>query len=155
MLIDRANLSEMLTQLAADSEPAPLDIDRAFWLFLSLLLVGSGRAARGETMSGHVFIKQYALSHLLSVIIEVVPFEQEASLDNLDPFRRVEHAFPKLAQEIHNALLLEPMESAQALLQIAETHILSVWMPEKPAAVSVIKTYIEDAAKFAQTGQSS
>jgi len=155
VLIDHIGISETIKKLVLNSEPAPLDSNRAFSLFLSLLLVGSGRTARGEILSGHAFIKQYALSNLLSLIIAVVPFEADAPLDNLDPFRRVERAFPQLTQEIHSALLLEPIASAQALLQIAQAHILPIWKPEKTDAISVIEAYLKDAKQFAQTQQSS
>ena len=151
VLIDRSNISEILAHLAQSSEPVPLDSQRAFSLFLSLLLVGSGRAARGEILSGHVFINQYALSHLLSLIVAVVPVEQDAPLDNLDPFRRLEVAYPSLASKIHAALLLPPIASAQALLRIAENVILPVWTADKPSAIPLINAYLEQAAQFAKS----
>lgn len=144
ILIDQADITTHLHQTAQVSASAPRDASRAYSLFLSLLLVGTGRAARGEILSAHRFIKDHALAHLLSLLAAHLPAEDSAKtrLDNLDPFRRFEIVFPDIAPQIHDMLLQPPITAAQHLLTLADQH-LSAALPDYPAqAVAVVRTYL-------------
>jgi lincosamide nucleotidyltransferase len=113
-----------------------------FGQFITNLWVGFGRYQRGEQLSAHHFIKFSALTHLLPLLAEYAQAEHPELLDNLDPFRRFEQAFPALGAEI-NALLLQPApQAALGLLAVADQH-LSASLPGYPeTAVTMIRTYL-------------
>ncbi len=145
VLLDRAHLEADLLHLRTRSaaEVASLDVERSFALFLSALLVGAGRVARGEVLSGSSFIKQHALGHLLPILAHCLPMGSEARLDNLDPFRRFERAFPEQGRALHRMLLQEPGLCARQLLSFAEEQ-LAHRMERYPArAVDVLRGQLE------------
>lgn len=125
VLWDRAHVGADLEHIRARSstEAASVDVDRSFALFLSTLLVGAGRTARGEVLSGSSFIKGHALGHLLRLLTHCLPTGGETRLDNLDPFRRLERVFPEQARTLHSLLLLEPGPCARQLLSFAEEQL--------------------------------
>jgi hypothetical protein len=125
-------LEAMLAEIARDSAPTGFDREREVGLFLSLLLIGSGRVRRGEILSGQRFIKDFAFAGILRVLANDRP---QTRADNLDPFRRVEACYPDLAPELHHALLLEPLAAAAALLDFAEAHLAPLPAP----AVAVVR----------------
>ncbi len=144
ILLDQANIADHLNQTVQASASAPLDESRAFSLFLSLLLVGAGRAARGEILSAHRFIKDHALANLLPLLAAHLPADASAKarLDNLDAFRRFEIVFPDIAPQIHDILLLPPVIAAQHLLTFADQH-LSAALPDYPTqAITVVRDYL-------------
>jgi len=151
VLLDKTNgsIHRALPELGADSAPGPLDRDRAIDLMLSLFVVGAGRVARGEVLSGQRFIKDFALSELLRLIAHEIPAAVPLQ-DNLDPFRRVEICYPAIADELQQALLLEPIVSAEAMLKLAEAHIRDLPQP----ALEVVQRVLKDA-KASQAVKSS
>jgi hypothetical protein len=145
VLLDRAHLEADLRHLRTKSaaEAASVDVEHAFALFLSALLVGAGRTARGEVISGSSFIKQHALGHLLRVLTHCLPSGSKAQLDNLDPFRRFEREFPEQGRTLHQLLLREPGLCARQLLSFAEEQ-LAHRMERYPArAVQVLRSQLE------------
>lgn len=94
------------------------NLRRDMGMFLCLLVVGAGRVARGEAISGQVFIRTYAVGHLLAALAHAVAGADIDRLDNLDPLRRFEQVFPQIGAEINAALVLPPMESALSLLDV-------------------------------------
>ncbi len=87
VLLDRGGVAERMAEVAA--RPAPLPESR--WLcgqLLGNLLLGGGRAARGELLSARLFVAGHAAGHLLRLLARHVPPEADAALDDLDPFRR-------------------------------------------------------------------
>ncbi|HEX8821524.1 MAG TPA: hypothetical protein VF794_16485 [Archangium sp.] len=145
VLFDRAHLEADLGHLCTTSaaEAASVDVERSFALFLSALLVGAGRVARGEVLSGSSFIKQHALGHLLLTLTHCLPKGRETQLDNLDPFRRFEREFPEQGRTLHQLLPLEPGLCARRLLLFAEEQ-LSHRMERYPArAVGVLRNQLE------------
>ncbi|HYO67481.1 MAG TPA: hypothetical protein VEU33_15505 [Archangium sp.] len=142
VLLDRVHLEDSLRHLRTKSaaEAATFDVERAFALFLSALLVGAGRTARGEVLSGTSFIKQHALDSLLRILTHCLATGSETRLDDLDPFRRFEQAFPEQGRTLHQVLLQEPGLCARQLLGFAEEQ-LAHRMERYPArAVQVLKT---------------
>ncbi len=143
VLLDKADgaINTALAEIARPSESHAFDREREMALVLSLLLVGAGRVARGEVLSGQRFIKDFAFSGLLRLIAHEIPAAVGSRPDNLDPFRRVEASYPALAKELQAALLLEPLASAGALLTFIETHLRDV-----PAqAVQVVRDVLREA----------
>ena len=149
VLLDRAHLEADLRHLRTVSaaEASSFDVERAFALFLSALLVGAGRTARGEVLSGSSFIKQHALGQLLRILAHCLSTGSESPLDNLDPFRRFERAFPEQARTLHHLLLLEPGLCARQLLAFAQEQLAHrvEWYPAR--AVLVLRQQLEQWAR--------
>ena len=96
-------------------------IRRDMGMFLCLLVVGAGRVARGEVISGQVFIRTHALGHLLPLLAYMLSAAPDQSrLDNLDRYRRFEQVFPQIGAEINAALARDPIEAALHLLDVYE-----------------------------------
>ena len=103
-------------------------------VFLTALLVGVGRARRGEVLSGGASVRGLALEHLLVLLRSSVP-------DNLDPRRRFEFAHPRLGAELIAAQELPVEACARAMLEIAEREL-----PLPAAAVAALRSRLEWAA---------
>jgi hypothetical protein len=76
------------------------------WLagqLLTSLLVAAGRHRRGERMSGRALL-QGAAGRLVELLARAIPPGREGVLDTLDPFRRLEQAFPQIARDLDEAL---------------------------------------------------
>ncbi|GAB4521065.1 MAG: hypothetical protein OHK0046_31980 [Anaerolineae bacterium] len=144
VLIDKTTITAVMARIAEDSVPQAVDEQRAFSLFISLLLVGAGRYARGEVLSAHRFIKDHALANLLPVLANHLPANNKAVLDNLDAFRRFERVFPQESAALHAILRLDPLHAARELLTFAEGH-LHPSLPDYPAAaVEVVRNYLNN-----------
>jgi len=102
LLIDRVGLAADLERLvsATTAEFRALAEDDLCLLgqFLTNLLVGVGRYRRGEQLSARQFITGWSLHALLRLIAKTIPTEHPEALDNLDPLRRVEAAYPEIAR---------------------------------------------------------
>jgi hypothetical protein len=137
VLLDRGGVAERMAVVAAKPVEAPSDR----WLSAQLLgnlLVGGGRAARGELLSARLFVAGHAAGHLLRLLSRHVPAEADVTLDDLDPFRRFERAYPRLGAEVNAALALAPLGAATALLGLAERELgprLDGWPSAAAAAV--------------------
>ena len=110
--------------------PAP-DLARAAGLFCSLLLIGVGRAQRGELVAASAHVRMYALGELLDLVGALVPASPDALRDGLDPRRRVEESYPGIGARIGAALELPVEACGRALLDIAEREI-EARMPDWP-----------------------
>lgn len=149
VLFDRAHLEADLRHLRTKSaaEAASFDEERAFALFLSALLVGAGRVARGEVLSGSSFIKQHALGHLLPILAHRLPTGSESQLDNLDPFRRFEREFPEQGRTLQHLLLLEPSLCARQLLTFADEQLAHRMEHYPSRAARVLRNQLEQWAR--------
>jgi lincosamide nucleotidyltransferase B/F len=146
VIFDRANINAQMAQIVRDSsaEADHFDAERAYAIFLSLLLIGAGRAARGEIISAHQFVKQFALGELTALLVRHLPPAAGAQLDNLNPTRRFERAYPALAAELNAVLLLEPLSSARSLLALADRELRNRLSNYPSAAVEVVQRYLAD-----------
>jgi hypothetical protein len=124
VLLDRADLAERMARIRrATTEQARGSASDERWLvgmFLGALVVGSGRWARGERLSGHQLVRCAAVSHLATLLRAALPPGRDAILDDLDPLRRLERAVPDDAQELLDALPLSAPAAARALLAVLE-----------------------------------
>ncbi|NLF78532.1 MAG: hypothetical protein GX573_22800 [Chloroflexi bacterium] len=124
LLIDRVGLAADLERLqqatTAGFQAAIQDDASLLGRFLTNLLIGMGRYRRGEYLSARQFISVWTLHPLLRLIAKHVPAEGAAALDNLDPMRRFEMAYPKTAGEINALLRLDLDRAAAGLLDLAE-----------------------------------
>jgi len=119
VLMDGADIEARMRTVREATDAAPRCDDRFLMgQFLTQLLVGVARFRRGERLSGHRLVKAQALEHLLALIALHLPPADAAAPDGLDPFRRVERAWPLLAREIEGALA-EPVDiSARRLFDL-------------------------------------
>jgi hypothetical protein len=111
--LDRSNITERMAAIAERSKPKAYDFDTEFEVFLGQMLIGIGRARRGETIIAGQFIRSYCLNRLLGFMRAwVKPLAgTEPKEDNLDRFRRFEQQYPELGAEIEG-ILQQPVEAA-------------------------------------------
>jgi hypothetical protein len=114
--LDLQDIAERIAKIAKRSIPKPSDRSQEFELFLSLILIGVGRARRGEILAAEQHIKTYALSFALKLIRSANPTNQNA--DSLNDFRRFERDYPQLAGELHEIVLLPTEAASKALCQL-------------------------------------
>ncbi len=145
MLIDRigltADVARMQEVTASESNSVPDDLC-LLGQFITNLLVGVGRYRRGEYLSARQVITVVALHALLRLISRRVSPNTPAVLDNLDPYRRVELAYPEIGAEINQLLQLDLDQAALGLLGLAD-HLLQDRLVGYPAeAVEVVRRRI-------------
>jgi hypothetical protein len=147
LLIDRANLAADLARMQRDTaaEFVAFVQDDLCLLgqFLTSLLVGVGRLRRGERICARQLITVQALGPLWRLIAKHVPGGHLAVLDNLDPLRRVEMAYPEIGAEMNALLQLDLDAAARGLLDLAD-RLLRARLADYPAeAVMVVRRVIE------------
>ncbi|MBZ0315920.1 MAG: hypothetical protein K8L91_05845 [Anaerolineae bacterium] len=146
LLIDRANLAPILTAIAEKTVANAAKASDTHYLgqFLSHLMIGAARYKRGEKLSGHRFIKDFAMVELLWLLGKYLPAENKAVLDNLDALRRFEKVFPEIGATLNDILLLNPIDCAIGMLKTADTYLRPT-MPNFPAnAFTVIQRYLQN-----------
>ncbi|QNO37266.1 hypothetical protein H4J02_12630 [Protaetiibacter sp. SSC-01] len=118
VILDRGGVEPALRQILA--RPARgVDVAVETRVALVKLLVGAGRARRGELLTANRNIRGEALEHLLRAWAAALPGDH-AVLDSLDPHRRFERAHPELAARAEAALRLDAEGAARTLLDLAE-----------------------------------
>jgi hypothetical protein len=147
VLLDRADVEGRMAGLAEDRRGV-LARSEDVWLFgqfLTNLLVGAARFRRGEQLSGHQFVKSQALGYLLVLLEKHLPSPQRSLLDDLDPSRRFERAYPALGAELHAILTQDSDFCAQLLLRLADRE-LKTRLPDYPSpAVEAIGRWLAAA----------
>ncbi|HEY5178580.1 MAG TPA: hypothetical protein VIJ07_02185 [Dermatophilaceae bacterium] len=128
VLVDKSDLSARLATFERDTTLRAAEIDttgsRRFRQIVVQLIVGLGRDARGESLSAHERIRGQALTHLLSLVRDFVPAENDTALDNLDPYRRIELAHPEICRRLNTALTAPLPDLAETMLQLLEEHLV-------------------------------
>ena len=144
VVVDRGGV-EPVIRAAAERSAAPADRDdvRDIELFLALLLIGTGRARRGEVLAAGEFTRSHALGLLLAVWRSRRPAEHPERLDRLDPHRRFELVYPAAAAELANALREDPERAGRALLEIAERELAPEWAGWPADAVAAIRRRLD------------
>jgi hypothetical protein len=113
--------------------------DRGIQLFVSLLLIGTGRARRGEVIVAGGLVRQWALDHLLRVWRHRLPSPDAARLDTLDVQRRFEFVYPEVGGRIAAILRQDPETAARELLELAEEHLAAGWDHWPTAGVAAVR----------------
>lgn len=144
---DRGGVQERMEEVArasaAASAAASADPGWLFRQVVTCALVGATRHQRGETLSGTSLVKGLALRHLLELVTAVVPIHGEPVLDDLDPFRRFERAYPAMGRALAGLLRLEPDACALGLLAVAEQEVAHL-RPDLPwGTVAIVRERIE------------
>ncbi len=147
VLIDRedvtAALADIHTRTVREADSRERDDAFLFGQFITNLMVGIGRYARGEQLSAHSFVKIHAINHLLPLLKKYGETTRHDVLDSIDTLRRFEVAFPEVGAEL-NAILLEGVpDAARKLLALVERQ-LRHHLEDYPAeAVEVVRRYAE------------
>ena len=124
VLLDEGGVEERVSEVAAATAVRPVPSDEhEFGKFLGCVLVGAGRAQRGESLSGGMFVKDLALRFLVVLLSRAVPAENAGLLDDLDPFRRFDLVHPELGAELVELTRLETVAAALGLLGVAEREL--------------------------------
>ncbi len=151
VLVDKMDLEARMETIAAstaaeasDNQP---DDEFLFGQFLTNLLVGTGRWARGERQSGRVFVKQHAVGHLIQLANRHCPAESPGSLDNLDPLRRLEFAFPEFAARLAAILAEDVPVAAEGLLGLGQWVVPSLFVAHEPAVLAIAAKVAEVAGR--------
>lgn len=149
-LFDRGGIEARLAQVAeatqrTSSAAAPAD-DWLAGQFLTNLIVGVSRHRRGERLSGRHFVKANALSHLLVLLEKHLDSPEKGRLDGLDPFRRVEQAFPALGEELNAILDQETPLAARGLLALADRELRARLSDYPDRAVAVVERWLAGAS---------
>lgn len=129
--------SALTTAAARTEKIEPGDSLIDFRHFLSLLLIGVGRARRGEILTAGQGIRSSAMGALMKVFAREFPADPR--LDLLDPFRRFEFVRPELGRHLALALEQSPELAAKQLLAIAEDILPTLWGAYPERDVFVIK----------------
>jgi hypothetical protein len=118
--VDKANIQARVAALRTASEPTPADWNAELELLLTHILIGVGRARRGETLIAGQHTRSYLLGHALGLLGHWIPAEAdtEGSVDNLNRFRRFEQRHPLLAREIETALQADVETGASQILEL-------------------------------------
>ena len=119
--LDKCNLQARMEALAAKSGDRAPDFKREFELFLCQLLIGVGRARRGEQLIAAQHIRSWAINNLMGlVLLNIEPLEGTAGKrDNLSRHRRFEVRYPEIGERLEQAQQ-KPLEAcARELLHIA------------------------------------
>lgn len=120
VLLDRGGVAPVLGKMLARTAAAPpADIAQRTRIAIVKLLVGVGRARRGELLTANRNIRGEALEHLLAAWAAALP-SSSSDLDSLDSHRRFESAHPELGARADAALRLDVESAARALLDLAE-----------------------------------
>jgi hypothetical protein len=149
--LDRADVAERLergreARRAEAAAAAPHDERWEVGQLLASLVVGAGRAARGERLSGHGRVRVDALGHLVRLLRARLAPSESARLDDLDPMRRLEQALPAVAAELDRALRLPVTAAARALLAIVSRERPELVTPAARDAVERALVRAEEAA---------
>lgn len=130
VILDRADVAprlEAVRHATRAATAAPPDMRWHAGQLITALVVGAGRAARGERLSGHRFVRAVALEHLLVLLRAQYPDAPER--DDLDPTRRFEQTFPAVGAELDHALQLPIEAAARVLLEIASRELGALIAP--------------------------
>ena len=151
ILIDGGDLRarmEAVVQASTDGAGSPEESDA--WLvgqLLTALLVGVQRHRRGERLSGIDFVHRYGLRHFLVLLARHVPAERPEALDNLNPFRRMEQAYPAVGLALTALFSTGNLErTALGLLDLASDlfrpHLSDASSPD--AAWATVRDYLSE-----------
>ena len=156
VLLDRDGVENRMAEVAATTAARPRHDDtHVFAKFVNCLQVGVGRAARGEQLSGGMFVKDLALRFLVVLLARAIPAKQASLLDDLDPFRRFDFVHPALGAELVSVLREDVPVAALGLLDVAERE-LRPRRPELPWALAeVVRRRIEGRNDSAPGGSAS
>ncbi len=146
MLFDRDEVTARVAEAVAgtpDLEAAEAESDdHLHGQLLTALLVGVQRHRRGEHLSGIDFVHRFALRHFLVLLARHVEAARPEARDNLNPFRRVELAYPAVGAELARIFGTGDLEeTALGLLDLAAEVLAGPFDTGSPAW-QVVRRYL-------------
>jgi len=112
------------------SETPPPDAANEVRLVLVKLLIGVGRARRGETLVAGQFVHAWAVNHFTRAVRARLPVAA-SQRDGIDPVRRFERDYPGLGAALGDALGRPVEEAARGMFGILRSALEPGW-PEFP-----------------------
>jgi len=109
-------------------------------LVLVKLLIGVGRARRGEVLNGGQFVRSWAVQCLVRAIRGRYSERSTTLRDTIDPMRRFEQDFPEWAARIAWALQGSVEESGRALFDLTRQILEPGWKGFPSAAADAVAT---------------
>ena len=121
--LDRGGVAATMAAIAARPFPEAPVLQRDLGLVLALVLIGVGRARRGEVLSANTLVRGAAATALLRAVTVGVPPESgarsDSRSDSLDPTRRFEARYPRVARHVADALTGDIEACARELVDLA------------------------------------
>ncbi|MGC5224581.1 hypothetical protein ACPW96_18605 [Micromonospora sp. DT81.3] len=118
---------------------APESAADAAGLTLVKLMIGFGRATRGEVISGSMFVRAHAVTYLtLAIRQRIAPAAEDADADAFDPSRRFEVDYPEISRRIGAALGAPVVDAARELLTILRGVLEPGWAEFPTAAADIV-----------------
>lgn len=145
--LDRADVATRMAAAPTAPPAAGVDVLREFRLFLATLLIGTGRARRGEELAGGQLVRGAAVEHLARVLSALLAPPASAAAAVSDPFnalRRFEQAHPEAGEALGDALARPVVPCAGRLLDVVEEHLAPVWDGYPAAEVAVVRRVLGD-----------
>lgn len=146
VLLDRADLASRMAALASRTatERREQEVGERvlFGQLLCHLLVGAARAARGEELSGRASVGE-ARRELAILAARLLPTSAQALLDNLDPLRRFERAYPELGRELARFSVLPTVGEARGILDLAENALAAHLDFDPRPALAAVRTGLD------------
>jgi hypothetical protein len=139
ILFDRHGIEEQLAEIAKRSSgrpPTPDEHSECELLFVTLL-TGATRAARGEQLSAHKYIRYFAPDFLIGLLVRSKPSAHGELIDPLDAWRHFDQLDPAVAADLRAAVRLPAIEAALCLLEIAERELRAA-IPDYPASAAAV-----------------
>lgn len=149
LLFDKQAIRERIRLVYTETAKQQRGVDATFTFgsFVVYLWVGLARYWRGEKLSSHQYLTQYALDALLALVVEYVQPQGEEILDSLDARRRFEVAYPDLSEELNLWRSCEAPQLAIRLLDVAERLLREVLPAYPHQAVAELYRYIKAVPK--------
>lgn len=153
VLVDKADIEPRIRAIVSSTTERQHvdDLATVFGRFVGQLVIGVTRFGRGEDLSAESMVKKWALEHLLVLLAGAVEPETTVSLDNLDPRRRFEQAYPSLGRALLDASSSPVPAAARTMVAVAENHLGAV--PGNSAALRSTLGGLIDRAEAARTGR--
>jgi hypothetical protein len=139
--LDKSNITTRMAEIAANSSPRAIPPEATLQIYLTTLVIGVGRARRGETIVANQFVHSFALGQFLALLKHHVrPVTGDAKVaDTLNPFRRVEKQYPDVAAKISEIFLLDLESAALAQLDLLEETLKPNLSPENVKHIAQVR----------------
>lgn len=116
--VDKTNITSRVEALEKKTKGGTFEEEREWELLLAHILIGVGRARRGEVLIAGQQIRSYMLRHVIGFVrdrLTPVPGTETVE-DNLDRFRRFEKQYPAEGARLDHILQLPVEDAARGLL---------------------------------------
>jgi hypothetical protein len=117
--VDKTNIAERMNTVAERKQTKHASLADEFELFLANILIGVGRARRGEVLIAGQHIRSYCIDFVLGLLRNWHAPTQGAELrgDSLNRFRRFEIQYPEFGRRLERLAEMPVEASAKALVE--------------------------------------